>query len=461
MLAPVRARTTCPRANAIFHDRTHRPASMLINAFRPVARVNCVAVSPNARYVACGSVDNAVGLVEAATGELRRLEGHAGEVTAVAFSSDGTRIASGSWDRTLRLWDVASGREIACLGEHFDDVTAAVFSPDDRELLSYGRDGILRLWNIATARGISHYHFKNEAFLTAAFSPDGEYVAAACSDRILRLWTLDTGACRHLKGHAGAVNAVAFSPDGRQLVSGSTDRTVRFWEPARGSEIARFAGPGEAMLDLAFSADAQHVIYGCRDGTVRLCRIGGTARLTEAVRFDAGEPFACLAIAMGGQAGVAGDARGRIHLVDIPANDPDGAAWLRGFPAAGTKEPMEPGLAAAASRQVDRRARLSLPGQRRLQPPTNDDRKVEVLGHWRSQFRDGQARAAFNAAARRREAAKPHAQSLREAEEAYDDARAALDHAQRNGGDIARARRLIARARRRIDALRAAADEPD
>ncbi len=143
----------------------------------------------------------------------------------------------------LKLWDVATGREIrAFIGDRA--IYSAAFSPDGRYALS-GSYETLKLWDIATGKEIRAFTglAKDALIISAAFSPDGLYVLSGSSDMTLKLWDVATGReIRTFTGHTGMVSSVAFSPDGRYALSGSWDNTVMLWNISTGKEIRTFTG---------------------------------------------------------------------------------------------------------------------------------------------------------------------------------------------------------------------------
>jgi hypothetical protein len=177
----------------------------------------------------------------------KTLKGHDGWVYAAAFSTDGRFIVTGPGDKTARIWDAATGKEIRRLEGHGGSVLAAAFSTDGRFIVTGSRDTTARIWDAATGKEIRRLEGHDDSVLAAAFSTDGRFIVTGSGDKTARIWDAATGKeIRRLEGHGGSVLAAAFSTDGRFIVTGSGDKTARIWDVA---EIIR--APARRQVELA------------------------------------------------------------------------------------------------------------------------------------------------------------------------------------------------------------------
>ena len=159
------------------------------------------------------------------------LRGHTAAIYSATFSPDGCRIVSASRDKTVRIWNAATGECIRTLEGHTWYVNSASFSPDGHRIVSASEDNTVRIWNAATGECIRTLEGHTGDVNSAAFSPDGSRIVSASSDKTVRIWDAATGDClRTLEGHTDWVYSASFSPDGRRIVSASWDETVSIWD---------------------------------------------------------------------------------------------------------------------------------------------------------------------------------------------------------------------------------------
>ena len=200
---------------------------------------------------------------------LGTLTGHDGSVYSVAFSPDGKTLAtSGSWDETLRLWDVQTGEVMRTLS--LRPVLSVAFSPDGKALAIGSMNRSAQLWDTKTGYLEREFTGHTSVVASVAFSPTGKMLASGSWDQTVRLWDAQSGELkRTLTGHTGLVLSVAFSPDGKTLASGA-DTTVRLWDAQSGELERTLTGHSDIVWSVAFSPDGKMLASGSLDETVKL-----------------------------------------------------------------------------------------------------------------------------------------------------------------------------------------------
>ncbi len=238
--------------------------------------VTSLAFSPDERTLASGSFDGSVTLWNVASGVLLWSGWHTDNIFSVAFSPDGSLLASGSNDAAVRLWDPLSGRQLQTLS-HPDPVFAVSWSPDGHLLASGGFDGHIRLWEMQKtqpARCVQTLEGHSNRVRGLAFAPDGSVLASASWDGTVKLWEVGEVRSQRVRqtlvGHTERVHRVAWSPDGGTLASGSFDHTIWLWDGQEGSARVALQGHSALVNGLAFTPDSRHLLSSSEDGTLRL-----------------------------------------------------------------------------------------------------------------------------------------------------------------------------------------------
>jgi WD40 repeat protein len=301
----------------------------------PKMTVSAIALAPDGRHALSFGEQEPAGqnlrLWDLASGkELFRFQWTCRRAGGLAFSPDGRRALStefGGRDPGIYLWDAETGQLLRCLKGHRFPVYSAVFSPDGRRILSCGSDGAVRLWDAETGQELCRYAHPGPVF-EAVFSPDGRRALTGGIDKTVRLWDVEAGKELLRIPHEEMVGGVIFSPDGRHALSSSGTHVkqgdavvpvgcaVQLWNLDTGKELRRFGGdPQEFVISIAFSPDGRRVLCANKDQTVRLWDVETGQELR---RFRTDVMVLCVTFSPDGRQALGGTADNTVYVWALP-----------------------------------------------------------------------------------------------------------------------------------------------
>jgi WD40 repeat protein len=298
------------------------------------------------------------------------LRGHTDGVNAAAFSPNGRMLATASWDKTIKLWDAATGTELTTLRGHAHQVACVAFSPDGARLASGGgaylaAGGEVKLWDISSRKAVADLKGLNGRVMAVAFSPNGEVLAAGGQDPVVKLWDSQGRQELGTLRHGGGVLCLAFSADSKTLAVGAAGPGYRPWEPseialwevADRKKLGTLRGHRAMVQGLAFLADGKTLLSASFDGTMKTWDVARQKELAS--RADRSQTLYSLALSPNGRllaaAGASRDS-GEVKLWDVARLEP--VATVRGHTGVALGVAFSPDSRTLATASADRSARL-------------------------------------------------------------------------------------------------------
>ena len=285
--------------------------------------INCLVFSPDGQTLISGSADKTIKFWDLATGkEIRTIKDHDSFINFLAIAPDGQTLFSASADKTIKLWNPTTGKEIRTLKGHSGYVNYLAVTPDGQRLVSASADKTIKLWNLSNGQEIRTLKGHSNSVNSLAISPDGKTLFSAGADKTIKFWDLATGKqIRTLTGHTSFVNYLAISLDGKKLFSASADKTIKIWKIANGEEIKTLKGHTSFVNYLAISPDGQTLISGSADKTIKMWNLSNG----EKIRTLKGDfnyvnylPISPLAISPDGHTIATGSGNKTIKIWQIP-----------------------------------------------------------------------------------------------------------------------------------------------
>ena len=245
-------------------------------------RIVSAAYSPDGQRIVTASFDQTAIIWNATNGaKLTTLQGHSDWVRSAVYSPDGQRIVTASQDGTAIIWDAASGAKLTTLQGHSDAVYRAVYSPDGKRIVTASWDQTAIIWDAASGAKLTTLQGHSDGVWSAAYSPNGKHIVTASDDGTAIIWDAASGAkLTTLQGHSSWVNSAAYSPDGKRIVTASWDQIAIIWDAASGTKLLTLQGHSDALWSAAYSPNGKHIVTASNDGTAIIWDAVSGAKLT-------------------------------------------------------------------------------------------------------------------------------------------------------------------------------------
>ncbi|MEG4860948.1 hypothetical protein QUB75_26310 [Microcoleus sp. K1-B6] len=277
--------------------------------------VQAVAIAPDGKRAISASSDKTLKIWDTDTGrELRTLTGHTGSLRGAAIALDGLRAISALDDNTLKIWDTETGRELQTLTGHTNSVRGVAIAPDGLTAISASDDNTLKIWDLASGSEVRTLTGHTNSVTQVAIARDGLTAISASDDNTLKVWNLLSGTELRTLTDTGYVSAVAMAPDGFIAISVSQLNTLKIWDTDSSRELQTLTDHTELLWAVAIAADGKRAISAPLDNTLRIWDLPSGKEIAS---FRGDYWFNCCAIGPDGVTVVAGDLPGRVHFLRL------------------------------------------------------------------------------------------------------------------------------------------------
>lgn len=247
--------------------------------------VSSIAISPDSKFILSGSSDKTMVMYEIATGKVHKYEEQKGSVSSVAWSSNGTFIASTSDNNTITVYNKAEGTAVSQLKGHTDLIESISFSPDNQYIISGSSDNTIKIWDSISGENISTFKEHDHDVTEVSWSSDGKYIASASIDDSVILRKSPSGELQKrfrivMDHRPDYPSSVSFSPNSKYLIAGMTNGSIYVWDVATRKNLFKLVTYAWDVQSVNWSPDSRYIVSGGRKGSIKIWDVS-TAKLVE------------------------------------------------------------------------------------------------------------------------------------------------------------------------------------
>ena len=287
--------------------------------------VDAVALTSDGKKIVSGTGDS-VKVWNLTSGELLlTLEGHTHYVNTVTISPNGEQVISGSTDKTIKVWDLASGRLLRSLDGHTHGVNSVSLAKDGMHIVSGSEDGTIKVWNLYSGKLLRTIIARNgppQPVMVVVVTPDGRQVVSGTITEPIKVWDMNSGRLLYtFERHIRSTHALAITPDGKQVVSGygghngPGHNTISIWDLATGRLLRSLEGHAMGVYAVVVTPDGKQIVSGSHDKTIKIWDLA-SGRLLRSLEGQTG-PVTALAVTPNGKQIVSGSLDNSVKIWDL------------------------------------------------------------------------------------------------------------------------------------------------
>ncbi len=231
-----------------------------------------ICVTPDGTKIISGSLDKTIRVWNLENGtELQTIKGHYAPISSVCVTPDGKKVVSSSFDKTIRIWDLENGTELQTMKGHYSPISSVCITPDGNKVVSASLDTTIRIWDLESGKELQTLRGHSRGVRSVCVTKDGTKIVSASNDKTLKVWDIKSGKeLKTLRGHRKTVRSVCITTNGAKAISVSDDRTLKIWNLKSGDEIKTLRGHSSKINSVCIISDGTKAISASDDRILKV-----------------------------------------------------------------------------------------------------------------------------------------------------------------------------------------------